>query len=51
MVKLTKYIEKLQELLEEHGVVNYIESDYCIIHEDDLEEWNESDYQKVICIN
>ena len=73
-MKLTTYIEKLQELLAEHGdleliysnddegneyrklyfdpgVVNYIESNYCIIHEDDLEEWNESEYQKVICIN
>lgn len=73
-MKLTKYIEKLQELLNEHGdleiiystddegneyrklyydpsVVNYIESDYCIIHEDDLEEWDESEYQKVICVN
>ena len=73
-MKLTKYIEKLQELLKEHGdleliystddegneyrklhydpcIVNYIESDYCIIHEEDLEEYNETDYQKVICIN
>ena len=73
-MKLTTYIEKLQELLAEHGdleliysnddegneyrklyfdpgVVNYIESNYCIIHEDDLEEWNESEYQKVICVN
>lgn len=73
-MKLTTYIEKLKELLQEHGdldliystddegneyrklhydpaVVNYIESDYCIIHEDDLEEYNESEYQKVICVN
>lgn len=73
-MKLTTYIEKLQELLVEHGdleliystddegneyrklyydpgVVNYIESDYCIIHEDDIEEYDESEYQKVICIN
>ena len=73
-MKLTEYIKKLQELLNEHGdleliyakddegndyrklhydpgVVNYIESDYCIIHEDDLEEWEESEYKKVICIN
>lgn len=73
-MKLQQYIEKLQELLKEHGdleliystdeegneyrklhyypgVVNYIESDYCIIHEEDLEEWDESDYQKVICVN
>ena len=74
MVKLTTYIEKLQELLQEHGdleliystddegneyrklycypeVVNYIESDYCIIHEDDIEEYDESEYNKVICVN
>lgn len=73
-MKLTKYIETLQELLKEHGdleliystddegneyrklhyepcVVNYISSDNYIIHEDDLEEWEESDYQKVICVN
>lgn len=73
-MKLTKYIEKLQELLNEHGdleliyssddegneyntvncepsLVNYIASDREVIHEDDLEEWDESDYQKVICVN
>ena len=73
-MKLTKYIEKLQELLEEHGdleliyssddegnnydkvhyepsIVNYIVSDREVIHDDDLEEFNESEYQKVICIN
>lgn len=73
-MKLTKYIEKLQELLKEHGdleliyspddegnkyskvhyepsLVNYIASDREVIHDDDLEEFNESDYQKVICIN
>lgn len=73
-MKLTKYIEKLQELLNEHGdleliyssddegneyntvnyepsLVNYIASDREVIHEDDLEEWHESDYEKVICIN
>ena len=73
-MKLTKYIEKLQELLKEHGdleliyssddegnnhnkvhhnpsVVNYIASDREVIHEDDLEEWDESDYEKVICVN
>lgn len=73
-MKLTKYIEKLQELLAEHGdleliyskddegngyekvhygpsVVNYIASDREVIHEDDLEEWDESDYEKVICVN
>ena len=72
-MKLTKYIEKLQELLAEHGdleliyssddegnnynkvhyepsIVNYISSDREVIH-DDLEEWDESEYQKVICIN
>ena len=74
MVKLTKYIEKLQELLKEHGdleliystddegneyrklhfepgVVNFISTDREVIHEDDLEEWDESEYAKVICIN
>lgn len=74
MVKLTTYIEKLQELLQEYGdleliystddegneyntvnynpsIVNYIESDRCLIDDNDLEEYNESDYQKVICIN
>lgn len=73
-MKLQQYIEKLQELLKEHGdleliystddegngyekvhynpsVVNYIASDREVIHEDDLEEYNETDYQKVICIN
>lgn len=73
-MKLTKYIEKLQELLEEHGdleliyssddegnnynkvnyepsLANYIASDREVIHDDDLEEWYESDYQKVICVN
>ena len=73
-MKLQQYIEKLQELLKEHGdleliystddegneyntvnfnpsIVNYIESDRCLIDDDDLEEYNESDYQKVICIN
>ena len=73
-MKLTKYIEKLQELLEEHGdleliyssddegnnynrvhyepsLVNYITSDREVIHDDDLEEWDESEYQKVICVN
>ena len=73
-MKLTKYIEKLQVLLKEHGdldliyskddegngyqTVNYkpslsyyIASDREVIHEDDLEEWDESEYQKVICVN
>lgn len=73
-MKLQQYIEKLQELLKEHGdleliyssddegneyrklyydpsLVNYIESDYCVIHEDDLDEWDESEYEKVICVN
>jgi hypothetical protein len=73
-MKLTKYIEKLQELFKEHGnleliyskddegngyqtvncepsLVNYISSDREVIHEDDLEEWDETEYQKVICIN
>lgn len=73
-MKLTKYIEKLQKLLKEHGdleliystddegnayntvnyepsLVNYIASDREVIHEDDLEEWEESEYQKVICVN
>ena len=73
-MKLTKYIEKLQELLNEHGdleliyssddegnnyskvhyapsLVNYIASDREVIHDDDLEEWDESDYEKVICVN
>ena len=73
-MKLTTYIEKLQELFREHGdleliyskddegndyqtvnydpsVVNYIASDREVIHEDDLEEWDESEYAKVICIN
>ena len=73
-MKLTKYIEKLQELLKEHGdleliyssddegnnyskvhyepsLVNYIASDREVIHDDDLEEWDESEYQKVICVN
>jgi hypothetical protein len=73
-MKLTKYIEKLQELLNEHGdleliyssddegnnyntvsykpsLVNYIPSDREVIHEDDLEEYDESEYQKVICVN
>ena len=74
MVKLTKYIEKLQELLKEHGdleliyskddegngyqtvnyepcLMNYIASDREVIHDEDIEEWDESEYQKVICIN
>lgn len=73
-MKLTSYIEKLQELLDEYGdleliystddegnayntvnyepsLVNYIASDREVIHEDDLEEWDESEYQKVICVN
>lgn len=73
-MRLTKYIEKLQELLEEHGdleliyssddegnvydkvylypsIVNYISSDREVIHDEDLEEWDESEYQKVICVN
>ncbi len=73
-MKLQQYIEKLQELLKEHGdleliystddegneyntvnyhpsIVNYIESDRCLIDDDDLEEYNETDYQKVICVN
>lgn len=73
-MKLTTYIEKLQELLQEHGdleliystddegndyntvnydpsIVNYIESDRCLIDDDDLEEWDESEYKKVICVN
>ena len=74
MVNLTKYIEKLQELLVDHGdleliyssddegnnynkvhyepsLMNYIRTDGEVIHEDDLEEWDESDYEKVICVN
>lgn len=35
----------------EPSLANYIASDRGVIHEDDLEEFNESDYQKVICIN
>lgn len=73
-MKLTKYIEKLQELLNEHGdleliyssddegneyntvncepsLVNYIASDREVIHEDDIEEYDESEYKKVICVN
>lgn len=73
-MKLTKYIEKLQELLKEHGdleliyskddegnvydkvhlypsLANYIVSDREVIHDDDLEVWDESEYQKVICVN
>ena len=73
-MKLTKYIEQLQELLREHGdleliyskddegngyekvhydpsVANYISSDREVIHDDDIDEWDESDYEKVICVN
>ena len=35
----------------EPSLVNYIASDREVIHEDDLEEWEESDYEKVICVN
>lgn len=73
-MKLTKYIEKLQELLNKHGDLELIYSSddegnsydriaYLpnIVYFDmnnrericseDLEEWDESDYQKVICVN
>lgn len=73
-MKLQQYIEKLQELLNEHGnleliystddegneyntvnyepsLANYIASDKEVIHGDDLREWDESDYKKVICLN
>ena len=33
------------------SLMNYIASDREVIHEDDLEEWDESEYQKVICVN
>jgi hypothetical protein len=33
------------------SLVNYVESDYTIIHDDDLEEYDESEYKKVICVN
>ena len=73
-ITLTNYIEKLQELLQEHGdleliyssddegnnydnlaylpsVVNYNSSWKEVISDEDLEEYNESDYKKVICVN
>ena len=73
-MRLTKYIEKLQELLAEHGdleliystddegnnynkvhyepsLVNFISTDREVINDEDIEEWDESDYEKVICVN
>lgn len=33
------------------SLVNYIPSDLSVITDEDLEEYDESEYQKVICVN
>lgn len=33
------------------SLVNYIPSDYNVVSDEDLEEYDESEYKKVICIN
>ena len=73
-ITLITYIEKLQELLQEHGdleliyssddegnnydmlaylpsIVNYNSSWKEVISDEDLEEYDVSEYKKVICIN
>ena len=73
-ITLTTYIEKLQELLQEHGdleliyssdvegnnydnlsylpsIVNYNSVWKEVISDEDLEEYDESEYSKAICVN
>ncbi len=73
-MKLKEYLDKLQELYNEHGdleliyssddegnnynrvsylqgIVNFNEIDKEVIHNDDIEEYSEDEYSKVICIN
>lgn len=33
------------------SLVNYIPADYNVVSDEDLEEYSESEYKKVICIN